>query len=318
MSPFILGIIGAYRPSTYGKSYTTRTLPFTDQYTNAAYGSSQGFLIGAARTSSTTYYTSSNGITWTSRTAPTGVEYAVVGTASNGSGYIRAYTGNSHYSADGVNWSYCNPPTSSYANTIFSVNGYWVFWDDNGGNIMYGTTGTSGWTTSAPTIGNFTGQSNLVYGNGKYVFARNNAGSSNLSVWATTGLSTAATSSSPAGNSAVAFGKGIFVTGTGAYNNTYSTSTDAVSWTSRTMPNWVGTPNGAPLKPVFYDTTFVSHPSFGPGYGNSAYSNDGITWTVISSINSALDDYVWAGGNGTILIIPRGASGSTYYTTIKQ
>jgi hypothetical protein len=298
----------------YGKNWISRTMPMTgNSSSNATYHNSVGFMIGNSGVSNTNVYTSLDGITWTTRAAGSGTKYGVVGMASDGSKVLRANNGNSQFSTDGITWTYCSVPTASYADTAFVENGYYIFWDDGSGRVTWGTTGTS-WTTTLPSISNFSGISDMVYGNGSYVFFVHSSGSTTCSIWSTTDLSTTATSSTPNGGYGIAFGSGLFITGATAYNRNYSTSTNGISWTSRTLP--FGSNDNS--KPMFFENTFYIQASSTSGGLQAGISEDGITWTAVSEIPVAVENYAWAGGNKTLLVIPNSGTPTQHYTSTQS
>lgn len=268
--------------------------------------------------------TSTDAVTWTSRTVPANT-WNAVGYGS-GNFVIASTGGNIATSADAVTWTAKTSPTSSqiyavtYQNSIWLAAGQntllaskdsntWYSLFTNNQTVTYGNglyvigaaagriaTSTNGSTWSLQNSGTISAINRLTYGNGVYVAV--GAGglvltSTNANTW------TSRTSGTASALNAVTYGNGLYVYG-GA-GGVLASSTDAVTWTARTS-NTVSIINTLAYGNGKY--------AYGAAGGGLSTSTDAITWTArtsgtTSAINvisyqlvSSADLWVY-GANGT-------------------
>jgi hypothetical protein len=269
------GAAGQLRTSTDAVTWTSRTSTFGASAINGlGFGNSTFIAVGAAGQ----IRTSTDAITWTTRTSGTA-------NALNTVEYIDSKfwtTGSSIYlnSTDGITWS--SFTTSGLANSNASV-----VW--NGTRYLAGAAGsalnnsTDGITWSSRPNGFMQIRSmyDLTYGGGKYIAAL-----STNTVASTDGLTW--TDSLVQGSNAVAYGAGNYLVLGGATSE-LSTSTDAVTWTTRSAtsaPYVVSTAYDA-----IYSTTLSKFVIAGDwdatNSTNGAMSTDGITWAKIGITGSS-------------------------------
>jgi len=148
------------------------------------------------------------------------------------------------------------------------------------------------WTPTTLATSGSTVNSGLEYGNGRWSMLT--TGSSYQ--YSTDGITwTFGYLASPANKTwqAMAFGNSVFV-GTGSSTNLSAHSTDAITWTTGTMPssgNWYGL--------AFGNGVFVA---IRQSSDAAATSTDGLTWTARTSVASAAW-YKLAFGNGVFVAV---------------
>lgn len=219
------------------------------------------------------FYTSSDGLTWTSIS----VDYAGYLDVVHGSGVYILYSTHDRYyvSTDGLNWSRISLPSvnyfGDYAEDIIYDHGKFLVLYSNG-KTYYSENGYD-WTLSSmlkdqvPTVFNY---EQIAFGNDKYI-----AVSPYGVVDSTDGLSWGAVSN-PFTNPnqsgvMITYGNGKFIAGCAYYGQVYS-STDGLVWDSHTLPM-----GGKPWKNLRYiGNKFVITAMYENVYSTST---DGITWT---------------------------------------
>jgi hypothetical protein len=236
----ILGTIASSRPSVYALNWSSTTAGSTNTLgAYMGYGNDI-FLIGP-NTTGQNYFTSSNGTTWVERTAPASIEpggwagayhvYFVFGTStfwktSNGiswtSGTVTNGVQNGRFSGpittDGTNGN------NTVAIQSVNVNALQYAKTTDGGNTWTGS--------SLQGASDFNGIQVAYGGSNKWAYSGeiNSLGYSSDG----TNFSRVATPSGNAGN--VYGGNGIFIFMSDTPGTTYYTSTNGSSWTSRTFP----------------------------------------------------------------------------------
>lgn len=245
-----------------------------------------GTLIGAASIvngqflvfdSDDDFHYSTNGTSWTTVTAWTGTSrstwvnmaygnrlgtnvYMAVRTDTGSAVYKSALTAGS-WTSEGISGA-SNLAGIHYSSSL----GMWIAWTGSGnvsGNVEIFTS-TDGDTWTQRTIA--TGTNNYV----RYIVEGN-------------GVLVALPGSS----------------GTGSPYGRYYTSTDGITWTSRSVGSTIYTDSATALRNIsFHNGRFwVIGLTSGATNGISAYSTDGITWTVISG-STGPDNAVYSiGGN---------------------
>ena len=149
----------------------------------------------------------------------------------------------------------------------------------------------SHWTTRAFAFSTSSVVTQMAYGNGKYV-AQVTGGVQDFGRWSTDAITWAATTTVFEGSQVIKYLNNLWLAGGGSNRNLY-TSTDGLTWTSRTNPMSSGN--------MIADFAYGNGIYVGSG-GNSAAaatiisSTDGITWVTRAQI-------VWASSSSTTGII---------------
>ena len=202
--------------------------------------------------------TSTDAITWTSRTVPANT-WTAVGYGS-GNFVIGGSAGVLASSTDAITWTAKTSPTSSAINAVTYQNNIWLA---AGRNELLASTDSNTWYSL------FTNNQTTTYGNGLYVIgaaAGRIATSTNGTTWS---LKNSGTTSAI---NRLTYGNGVYVAvGAGGL---VLTSTDATTWTSRTS----GTASA--LNAVTYGNGLYV---YGGAGGVLASSTDAITWTARTS-----------------------------------
>ena len=252
-----------------GQNWETRTFPVSTVNFAFAQGPSGMWL---AATGGTTYYTSPNGITWTSRTHANfqpSTGYGIVGRSDR---FLRDAGGNSSWSTDGINWTYTSIPTSIFGQIGFVANNRF-FLTAGGSGSGYVSDNAVTWTAITGIAINSI--SRIVFGNSLYIASRDSGSSGTDYSRSSDGQNWTWQSGGVGGGSGIiAAGNGAFINGSWT-NAVYRYSTDAINWSNRTGP-W-GSERPYRLT-VFQDGHFVTAPDFTntPIY----FSKNGETWTA--------------------------------------
>ena len=241
-------------------------------------------------------YTSTDGVTWTTRTPPTTL--GVQG-MTYGSGVfvgVRFGSSNTTYSTDGITWTvFSGPLGNGAAGRITYGNGLFVV--AQGSTAAVTSTNGLTWTARTLPAGAFSGAG--AYGNRNLVLMGGDQfGVSSVSAYSTNGITWAA-STMPSSRwwSSVAFGQGKFVAVSNSGAGAGANSTDGITWTAVSLPvssSWESV--------AFGNNVFVAVNT------SSQYtrSTDGITWTTGSAgsgqyygITFGYGRFVAAGNAGT-------------------
>lgn len=151
-----------------GITWTARAsaLPSTATWCGVTYGN--GLFVAVATGSTTAAASSTDGITWTSRTLPSSSNWLAT---TYGGGNFVAVTGATStvaaYSTNGTSWSSATLPTSGDWRSVTYGGGTFVAASYNSANAAYSTDGGQTWTgTSLPVSANW---SSVAYGNGVFI-----------------------------------------------------------------------------------------------------------------------------------------------------
>lgn len=260
------GTSGRISTSTDGTTWTAVTTGTTSTIFSLAYGNNTYVYTGGSAASTTNAIgTSTDGITWTSRT---GFLNHVWRSVTFGNGIFlacnNAATGSLYTSTDGITWTartIGGTPTLQHVNFnngLFMAGGY----DPGFGTCIATSTDAITWTVrTAPNTNTIF---STTYGNGLYLYL----GGSGLAHYSSTG--TIWNSSITGSITDFAYGNGVYLYST--TNGLISSSTDAITWTTRTS-NATNTINGM----AFGNNRFV----YVGTAGVLGTSTDGITWTNI-------------------------------------
>lgn len=285
---------GAYAPLTAGSYYLFR-----------------GGIFDNSQETSTAYYYSSNGSTWTTGTLPTATGISCA--AFNGTTLLilsgfGANSDTAWTTTNGTTWTARDTGVSAGKHTSAFWDGtrFLVTWTDAGGGIKHSTDGVT-WTQIDPGPG----LSQIAFdGTSTYVALRYDAGTNGTNTGyvcsgnpTTVGNWTTSTMPSSLPWSRVVYGNGVFVA---FANNTqsYATSTNGTTWTNRTLATneeFGGSGDGSENRnfPLFFEGLFY----YWSGNRNLFSSSDGITWTDLNISNLVdIDELAaWAAGGGKIV-----------------
>ena len=271
----ILGII-ASSIAKFALTWSSATAGSTDTLGNNIGFGAGIFLIGP-RLDNNNYFTSSNATTWTERTSPGAV--AEGGWA--GSYFVLFDFGTTTFykSSDGISWTSgtVSPAvsTSRYSGNIrYDATSGVAIMSVNQGYLEYAksTDGGSTWAKGGDSSGTgFNGVQIAHNDNGKWGYS----GELSKFYYSSDATNWTLVSSTPSGNAGAVFGGGgLFIWRSDTAGTTYYTSTDAISWTSRTFPvsgvynfGWNG-------------TRWIAIVNSGT---ESYHSTDGITWTAATN-----------------------------------
>jgi len=252
-----------------------------------------GMFVAVANTGTNRVMTSSDGVTWTARTAPSGSWFSV--TYGNGKFVAVANSGTNRVmtSSDGVTWT---ARTAAEANAWQSVtygNGMFVAVANSGTNRVM--TSPDGITWTAQTAAEANSWWSVTYGNGMFVAVAYTG--TNRVMTSPDGITwTARTAVAEANEwNSVTYGNGMFVAVAYTGTNRVMTSSDGVTWTARTAPldRWYSVTYGNGM--------FVA--VAGDDDGGVMTSSDGINWTYY---NTPITDEWWQSvtyGNGIFVVV---------------
>jgi hypothetical protein len=265
---------------------------------------------------STTYLTSSDGVTWTSNTFPASVViYSFIYGVIGGTGYYLAPISNFvstsfYYSTNGTSWTATtNPQAGNYQGVAFG-NSTFVATGTNGITNIYSTNGTTWSTMSMPSSSAW---QSVTFGNGYFVSVAPGNTAGTKGAYSTNGYTwTASTLGFSQTWNSVAYGNvngttPTFVAlgdSTNAYNLANYSTNNGSTWTNSTVPssnNYTSVTygNGYFVAVNFTNTTWI-------------YSANGITWTQSSSSTSNYNNVAY--GNGIFVEnTSAGASTTTKY-----
>jgi hypothetical protein len=221
------GALGSLKTSSNGFDWTDQnsllitntatTLTVIPNIQTLGYGNNL-YFYGA---NNSTYATSTNAITWTSRT---GIGSPQAVTYGNGI-WVVASVGAIRTSTNAITWTARTSNTSSTINSLIYENGLYVY--AGGGGVLH--TSTDGITWTARTSNTTSTINSLTYGNGLYMYGANGgvlATSTDAITW------TLRTSGTTSQIYRVVFGNDVFVYST--LSGDLRTSTDGITWTART------------------------------------------------------------------------------------
>jgi hypothetical protein len=288
--------------STDGTTWVTGSLPTTQDCVDVeAISDGTALLMGE----NGTFYTSTNGTTWTSRTD------ALISSSANkvayfsGNWYIATddATNAFAYSSNFTTWTAVANGSlrqeSAYTRAIKKVsNDYWIVGNEG---TLYTSTDLLTFTKKTPASLNVDTINDFVYGNSTYVIA----GVSGLLDTSTDGT-TWTTRTSGFGTTTIntlQYGESLFIAAGNA--GVLRTSTNAISWTGRTSQFGTSTINN-----VTYESSLTNKfVAVGAG-GRITTSTNGTTWTGrTSNLTTTLNEATF--GNGIYVAVGVGITTST-------
>lgn len=268
-----------------GAAYTPRISGTTSAITSLAYGNGVYLYgtLGGGLSSST------DGITWTTRTNPSGVSNVNALIYANG---LYVYGGDGGVlgtSTNGTSFTSRTSGTSSVIQALTYGNGLYVYAGSQG--ALATSTNATTWTARTAASTSFIVA--LTYGNGLYVYV-GNGGALGTSTDGTTWIGRVSNTTSSIW--AITYGNGLYVYG--GVGGVLATSTDAITWTARTS----GTTSS--IAALIYANGLYIYATSQGGSGIVATSSDAITWTTrsIGSITAAHQLFALAYGNGFYLL----------------
>lgn len=282
--------------------YNRTSTAGTNRQNGVAYGNGIYVAVG----NSGTIQTSTDAVTWTSRTgANTSSQLAV--TFGNGIFVSTGNIGSIQTSTDGITWTNITRANTLSQRGVTFGNGIYVA---VGGNGEIGTIVTS---TDAITWVNRTSDTanviyDVAYGNGVFVAVGLNSTRQTSTDGVTWTLRTRANTTPDL--LGVTYGNNIFVAvgGDGDGQPSIQTSTDGITWTNR-VP---AVQDNLIFTSVVYDANTGVYVAAGftnfTGTGRMQVSTDAISWTILNPANtSSIDDitygdgvFVAVGGSGHI------------------
>jgi hypothetical protein len=271
----ILGTIASSRPSVFALNWSTATAGSTNAL-GATIGFGNGIFLIGPRTAGQNYFTSSNGTSWTERSAPGSIEPG--GWAGAYFVYFVFGTSTFYKTSDGISWTsgtvtngvqsgrFSGPITtdgttgsSTVAIQSVNVNQLQIARTTDGGNTWTGG--------SLQGASDFNGLQVAYAGSGNWAYS----GELTSLGYSSDGINFSRVST-PSGNAGNVFGGGgLFIFRSDTSGTTYYTSTNGSSWTSRTFPvsgvynfGWSG-------------TRWIASVNSGTA---TYWSADGISWTA--------------------------------------
>lgn len=280
--PTLFGLIGdVYKIIPVS---TTGTAAATTFDSRPAYGN--GVWVAVHQTT-TSYKTSTDGLTWTARTGTTAASNGVFPVAYGAGVFVSVGNGVASSSPDGITWT----TRASFPATLRAANVAWngsvfvcVGSTSAGAATTVAATSPDGitWTSRTIPSGIYT---YLAYGAGLWVALSGVSGTYGTYATSPDGITwTARTNPNNFTDGGVAFGNGFFVL-IMSNSTFYSTSVDGINWTTR---NWGGTFANSAL--TFGDGVFVTYNN------NSAngmrYTTDGIVWLSTNTATGITPSYI--------------------------
>jgi hypothetical protein len=278
--------IGDSYYSTDGVTYAAMDMPnkadSSEAYKSIAYGSGVIVAVVGGLYGSAIAATSTNGVTWTQRTLPVSQHWQ---TATYGQGLFVAMGGGFYGNPDttafatstnGITWTSRTLPTScvigavTFANNIFAAVAYGV--GDTDTALAFSSTDGITWTNR--TLPFAASWRTVTYGDGKFVAFTH--GGSGAGAYSTDGITWTQMSQTVQPRKVV-YGGDKFVMVGPARN--YSTSTNGITWTARSLPSDVGS---SFYVSIAYGNGLFTYLNAGANY----ISTDGITWTANSAFAS--------------------------------
>ena len=254
------------------------------------------------------YFTSPNGITWTSRTLPTSAIYQNI--AWNGTVFcVATGTAQAYTSPDGITWTSRTMANNTQHYTMIWAGNQFVC--TNQSNTIETSPDGTTWTSHAVTTSQW--WQGLAYNGINYVAVGSLGASNTIGMYSANGTSwTNMTLPSSSSWSSVAWNGSIFVAL--AYNTTaYATSPDGITWTGRTAPAAFI----PPFNTLAQALNVASNVFFYINSGSNVvyYSADGINWFSIT-ISGGAHTWCVIGSTGTNIDIISADSFSSVGTGI--
>ncbi len=255
---------------------------------------------------SSTYVTSPDGVTWTSRTFPISTTNRIAFGAGLFVMIGNSSTNTCYSSPDGIIWTAQTLSATAVWNAIAfgTSSSYFVVTSSASTTYSYSTTGTS-WTSSTLPSSGWT---NLFADNTNFIATKSSTSflvcpaahiSGGGSYWAT--ITSTIDPSSMASNGSI-----TLLSNSNSNSTAYITSTNDSTWTAQTFPTT------ALWSITYYDGLFMA---VGSAVSNSSYTSpDGINWS--SSIPLAVSTVYWVppvGANGQFVTLEESSAVAGLY-----
>lgn len=272
-------------------------------------------FVALLTASSSTCYSSPDGITWTARTLPSANAWSAI--AVNGAGLFCIVGSTSGTSAatspDGITWTARTLPSTGTWISIAWNGTVFLAIPSNAANTAAATS-PDGITWTARTLPSSAAWSWVAW-NGTIFVATSTTTSWGTSPDGITWTARTGPGSVGAGIFQVIAGGGTFVA---VLSNTIYSSTDGITWTTRTIPTPTTYPYAAPnalYYPFYVNGQFVIGAAYTTTAPNQYYlliSPDGINWSV-KQVNLNITSLAQLGtaASSTTLVITA-SSGTTY------
>ena len=214
----------------------TNALPSAAAWSALAFG--EGTFVAISTTSSTAAASSTDGITWTSRSLPSSADWLGVTYDSVNGNFVAVSGGSSTaaaYSTDGTSWNSATLPSTGDWRCVAAGGGTVVALRYGSTTGAYSTDGGVNWNAcnTLPVSGNWT---SIAYGNGTFVAVSTT--NSTVALTSTDGITWVQRVLPVSGNwSSVCYSNSLKLFGaiTNATTNGLATSPDGISWTGRTL-----------------------------------------------------------------------------------
>ncbi len=222
-----------------GINWKTANMPSSTYWSSVTYGNGkfvavaggQG-LMGDIPTNICAY--SEDGINWIQATLPVSEGWFSV-TYGNGKFVaVAGYSNVAAHSEDGINWKQSTLPSNTWWHSVTYGNGKFVAVEPNSKIAAYSTNGINWSTSTLPFSPQYSSNTSLVYGNGKFVVF--NLGTSNIYAYSEDGINWK-TANMPSSQSwfSVTYGIDKFVAVV-SKSNICAYSEDGINWIQATLP----------------------------------------------------------------------------------
>ncbi|CAB4640850.1 unannotated protein [freshwater metagenome] len=289
-----------------GTTWTARTATEANTWNSVTFGN--GTFVAVSSNGTNRVMTSTDGITWTARSAPASVWTSV--TYGNGLFVAVAAIGTDRImtSPDGVTWTPRGSTTDAWGSIAYGNNTFVAVGTGPTNTVMTSTDGVT-WSYHPAISGNW---SSVAWGNNKFVAISNTGGASNRVMTSADGVTWAYAQSTHNGNwSGITYGNNAFVaiaSSLGSGSDYVMTSSDGVTWTPRTAAatsGWTSVTYGG--------GKFVAVAN--NGTTRVMTSTDGITWAG----HAAAEASAWksvAHGNGLYVAVASFGTGARVMTSV--
>jgi hypothetical protein len=306
--------------STDGITWTSRTMPSSQEWSSVTYGTigGNGYWIAVAQNGTTAAY-STNGTTWTATgVLPASADWSSVGYGNER--FVAVSTGGSGsaYSTNGITWTAMTGLSSQNWSDVVYGAGRWVAVAQNTDAYAYSTNGTSWSLGTMPSAQDWT---SVAFGNNRFVAVSKGNDSdlqdSDVSAFSLNGLSwTAVTLPKADAWLSINYSQGVFFAV--SPSKSAVSSPDGVIWTERnintadieitaTSKDLIGTFTNRTLSATAYWTdmlfdgdTFwaVGNNQVDTGYISSS-TNLGDTWSAATVSSASGYEFVAIAYNGS-------------------
>ena len=279
-----------------GEVWTARPAP-AGSWKSVTYGN--GVFVAVANDGTDRVMSSSDGVTWTARSAAEANTWISV-TYGNGLFVAVANTGTNQVmtSTDGVTWTARAAAEANLWTSVTYGNGLFVAVAGSGTNrVMTSTDGVT-WTARSAAAAN--SWASVTYGNGQFVAIA--ASLANQVMTSSDGVTwTAHTAAAVSYWKSVTYGNGVFVAVATSGVTQVMTSSDGATWTAQTAAD-----TGMWASATFAKGLFVAVAI--TGTNRVMTSSDGVTWTARAAAEANLWISVTVGGGSFLAVAADGTN----------